>query len=410
MKENKTRIHVQELRIGMFVTELDVPWEKSPFADCKASGLIIQSREQLAQLRRCSTYVFIDADKQKKMFGAIPTAASKETDRVAFQKAFTQAANTYGHTSQIIKNLLGEMRFGGQLDTETAEAAVADCVNSVLDNSDSMQLLTQLKNMDEYYSQHCLNTCVLSILLGKHLKFPEEKLKKLGLCGLLHDIGMSKIPPEIINKEGELLGKELAIMRNHPLLGKEILQAAGNVDPEAIEVAYAHHERLDGSGYPRGLVRDEISAFSKIIAIVDSYDAITSDRIYQHGKLHIEALEILISGRKTHYDENLVMQFIECVGIYPVGSPVEMRSGEVVMVIESNPQEKTKPIVLQLLDANKQAVPPKLLNLADPALRDNSGKPYKLARVIKRDSYGLNLPEYHDIGDLSSMLLIEEAE
>jgi len=403
MKDTKTKIHVHELRIGMFVCELDIPWNQSPFIG-KEHGLIIQTREQLAQLRTCCTYVYIDVEKQKKLYGAIPTSLTKETDRVAFHKAFGKAAGTYSNTSSLIKNVLEDLRLGNQLNSEVAQEAVSDCVNKVLDNSDTMHLLTQLKNMDEYTSQHSLNVCILSLLLGKHLKFSVEKLNKLGLCGLLHDMGKSKIPLEILNKAGKLSGKELAIMNNHPLLGREILLKAQNIEAEAIEVAYAHHERLDGSGYPRGLGGDEITAFTRIVSIVDAYDAITSDRVYQNGKLHLEALEILINGRKKHFDENLVIQFIECVGIYPVGSPVEMRTGEVVMVIESNPLDKTKPKVLLLLDDQKKPITPQLIDLSDPAVVDKNGNPYKLAKVIKRNSYGLNLPQYHDVGVLSDML------
>lgn len=405
MKETKTRIHVHELRIGMFVTGLDIPWNQLSI-EGNDHGLIIQTREQLAQLRDCCTYVYIDVEKQKKLYGTIPTSLTKKTDRVAFHKAFGKAAGTYNNASNLIKNVLEELRFDNQLNNELAKEAVFDCVNKVLDNSDTMLLLTQLKNMDEYSSQHSLNVCVLSVLLGKHLKFSIEKLNKLGLCGLLHDMGKSKIPLDILNKAEKLSGKELAIMNNHALLGRDILLNAKNIDPEATEVAYAHHERLDGSGYPRGLGRDEITPFTKIVSLVDTYDAITSDRIYQKGKLHIEALEILINGRKTHFDENLVIHFIECIGVYPVGSSVEMRTGEVVMVIESNPIDKTKPKVLMLLDNQKNPQSPKLIDLADPAVRDKNGNPYKLSRVIKHNSYGLNLPEYHDVGVLSEMLQI----
>jgi HD-GYP domain-containing protein (c-di-GMP phosphodiesterase class II) len=403
MIENKTRIHVHELRIGMFVSELEIPWNQSPF-DEENLGFAIRNREQLAKLRDCCNYVYIDVDKQRRQYGAIPTGLTKTTDKVAFDKAFGKASSTYQTASSLVKNVMEDIRFGNQLNSTVAKEAVSDCVNNVLDNSDTMQLLTQLKNMDEYTSQHSLNVCILSILLGKYIKLSTDKLNKLGLCGLLHDMGKSKVPLEILNKEGALTGKEMEIMKNHALLGKDILQNTQGIDQEAIEVAFSHHERLNGSGYPRGLVSDEITAFTKIVSIADTYDAVTSDRVYKKGKLHLEAVEILIKGRKTHFDDKLVIQFIECMGIYPVGNPAEMTNGEVAIVIENNAENKTKPKVLLLLDDKKQPQPVKLIDLADPDVVDKNGKAYKLFKVIRHDSYGLNLPEFHEMGLLTEKI------
>jgi len=254
--------------------------------------------------------------------------------------------------------------------------------------------------MDEYTSQHSLNVCILSILLGKHLKLSADKLNKLGLCGLLHDMGKSKIPLEILNKEGKLIGKEMEIMKSHATLGKNILLNTPDIEQEVIDAAYSHHERLNGTGYPRGLESDEISAFTKIVSIVDTYDAITSDRVYQKGKLHLQAIEILVDGRNTEFDSNLVIRFIECIGVYPVGSPVEMTNGEVVMVIESNPSNRIKPKVLLLLDEHKKPQKEKLIDLSLPSAIDKNGKPYKLSKVLKQDAYNLNLRKYHEKGFL----------
>lgn len=400
MKENKTRIHINELRIGMFVSELDIPWSKTSFE----KGFIIQTRAELAELREYSTYAYIDVEKQKRQYGAIPTNLTKTTDRVAFDKAFAKATETYKNTSTFVKKVMEDLRFGHQLNTDAAKEAVSDCVNKVLDNSDTMQLLTQLKNMDEYTTQHSLNVCILSILLGKHLKLSTDKLNKLGLCGLLHDMGKSKIPLRVLNKEGLLTEKEMLIMKSHAALGKDILLNTHGIEQDVIDVAHSHHERLNGTGYPRGLVSDEISAFTKIVSIVDTYDAITSDRVYQKGRLHLEAIEVLVKGRTTEFDASLVIHFIECIGIYPVGNPVEMTNGEVAMVIESNPTNKTRPKVLLLLDERKRPQKEKLIDLSVPSVVDKNGKPYKLFKVLRQDAYNLNLRYRHEQGTLASFV------
>jgi HD-GYP domain-containing protein (c-di-GMP phosphodiesterase class II) len=401
MKSNGMRIHVNELRLGMYISELDIPWEKSPF---KAHGFFVLNREELVEIHKCSTYVCIDVEKQKRQIGAIPTKLTHERDRVAFHKAFGKAAESYQKTHHLVKNVMEDIRFGHQLNTKVVKEAVSECVDKVLDNPDTMHLLTQLKNMDEYTSQHSLNVCILSILLGKHLKFSATDLNKLGLCGLLHDMGKSKIPLEILNKEGALLEHELLVMRRHAEFGRDILLATPDVDQECIEVAYAHHERLNGTGYPRALQSPHISTFTKIVTIADTYDAITSDRVYQQGRLHLDAIKILAQGRNTEFDNHLVIKFADCIGIYPVGNPVEMTNGEVGMIIETNLANKLKPKVLLLLDAQKNPRKEKLIDMADPALVDGKGGAYQLGKVIKQGAYGLNLRQYHENNVLANLI------
>ncbi len=406
MTDNLTKIHVHELRLGMFISKLDIPWSNTPFEN-QSNGFFIHTREQLAEIRHYCSFIYIDAQKQKHIHGAIPTGKTQQVDRLKFEKSFQKAAKTYKETSQLVKKVMEDIRFGNQLNTEVAKNAVNECVDNVLDNSDAMHLLTQLKKMDEYTSQHSLNVCILSVLFGKHLGFSKLQLQQIGLCGLLHDMGKSKVPLEILNKKGKHNDDEMVIMRNHPQLGKEILEENNDIEPIVIDVAHSHHERLDGSGYPRGITDKKIGLETRIVSIVDAYDAITSDRVYQTGLLHLDAIEILIKERNKHFDHKLVIQFIECIGIYPVGNPVEMTNGEVAMVIQSNPQQKTKPQILLLLDSEKKPCQPKYLNLADPHLVDGNGKPYKLFRVIKHNSFGLNLPQFHEMGLIEDNIKIE---
>ncbi len=213
-------------------------------------------------------------------------------------------------------------------------------------------------------------------------------------------MGKSKIPLEVLNKKGKLTSKEMEIMKTHTTLGKGILLSTESIEQEVIDVAYAHHERLNSMGYPQGLADDEITHFTKIVSIVDTYDAITSDRVYQRGRLHLDAIKILVNGRKTEFDDHLVLQFVECIGIYPVGNPVEMTNGEVAMVIESNLSDKTKPKVLLLLDEHKKPQKEKLIDLSRAEAIDKKGNAYKLFKVIKQDSYNLNLRLYHEEGTL----------
>jgi ribosome-associated toxin RatA of RatAB toxin-antitoxin module len=162
----------------------------------------------------------------------------------------------------------------------------------------------------------------------------------------------------------------------------------------AIDVAYTHHERLDGTGYPRKLGSDKITPYARMVTIVDMYDAITSDRVYQKGRSHLEAISIMTQNGGTHLDAELTVKFIDCLGIYPPGNLIEMTNGEVAVVIETNPQHKLKPKVVFLLDEDKQPRTSILVNLAEMNL-DKNKKPYKIKRIVRASDYNIDLNEFY---------------
>jgi putative nucleotidyltransferase with HDIG domain len=401
MTNKMTKIHVYELRIGMHVLKLDIPWEESPF---KLPGLEIKNQEDIKSVQSVSDYVHIDPKWQKGVHEAVPVKLAEASGKKRFSTSFVKAANAYQGTKSLIKNIMDDIRLGNQLNLQEVKKSVSECVDRILENSDAILLLTQLKDMDEYTSQHSLNVSIMSILMGKSLQLSREELNQIGECGLLHDIGKMKIPLEILNKQGRLTDKEMEIMKSHTTKGRDILLTEKHIFPGAIDVAYTHHEHLDGGGYPRGIDSERISFFTRIVAIVDAYDAITSDRVYQQGRLHLDAIKILVDCRKTHFDDSLVIKFIDCMGIYPVGNPVEMTNGEVGMVVESNPENRVKPKVLLLLDAQKKTRQEKLIDMDDPDLVDDGGNPYKLFKVINQQTYGLNLRKYFENGQLTTAL------
>ena len=390
------RIHVYELKIGMFVSELDIPWEQSPFL---IQGFDIKSHEDIQTIQNICNFVEIDASRQKTVHGAISSNLEK-----SFLRSFEDSAKTYQKTSSLVKNMMDDIRFGNQLNGKTAKVAVSECVDQVLESPDTMLLLTQLKNQDEYTSQHSLNVCILSILLARHLKYPIEEINQIGLCGLLHDMGKMKIPTEILNKPGKLTVREEKIMRSHTTKGRDIIMSARDVYPGAVDVAYTHHEKLDGTGYPRGLGAFGISTHARIVAIVDAYDAITSDRIYQKGRLHLQAINILMLGRNKHFDDSLVLKFVDCIGIYPVGNTVEMKNGEVGIVTEINKTNKTRPKVLMVMDSSKQLMKNSFaIDLAtNPS--DLDGKPYRIYKVLRKNEYNFDLFEFNQRGDFKKAL------
>jgi len=389
------RIHVYELKIGMFVSELDIPWDKSPFL---IQGFDIKSHADIQTIQNVCNYVEIDTARQKATHGAISTDPKK-----SFLKAFEESATVYEKTSSLVKDMMDDIRFGNQLNGKAAKVAVSECVGQVLETPEAMLLLTQLKNQDEYTSQHSLNVCILSILLARHLKYPIEELNQIGLCGLLHDMGKMKIPLEILNKPGKLTTEEERIMRTHTTEGRDIIMSARDVYPGAVDVAYTHHEKLDGTGYPRGLGAFGISEYARIVAVVDAYDAITSDRVYQKGRLHLQAINILMMGRKNHFDDSFVLKFIDCIGIYPVGNAVEMKNGEVGIVTEVDKTNKTRPKVLMVMDSNKQRIKEFLVDLASDSV-NSKGEPYRIHKVLRKNEYDFDVYDFNKEGGFKRAL------
>jgi HD-GYP domain-containing protein (c-di-GMP phosphodiesterase class II) len=268
----------------------------------------------------------------------------------------------------------------------------------VLNAPDALMLMTQLKNRDEYTAQHSMNVCIFSIALGRQINLSLDELNNLGLCGMMHDMGKMQVPLEVLNKPGRLTAEELTVMQSHTTKGWKILLNTQGMYAGAVDVAYSHHERLDGKGYPRQLKAEQITPYTRIVAIADAYDAISSDRVYKKGQTHLEAIKILTEASSTgHLDSGLAMKFIECLGIYPAGCLVELSSGEVGMVIEVNPKAKLKPKVLMLLDKNKQHCNHYIADLA--FLGQNvDGQQFSIKKIMRADDCGVDLLKYYQSG------------
>lgn len=398
-----TKIDVRDLEIGMYVCELDRPWSQTNFL---FQGFELQNQADIEAVQSQCAYVFIDVSKQTviQQPKVRDTPYSKAwiqnreppRKKSCFEEEIHRAVKVHTQVSTVVKNFMQEVTLGNSINVALAKEAVAECVNSIVKSPDAMMWLTQLKKRDEYTSQHSMNVCILAISLGRQLNLSVSELNNIGLCGMMHDMGKMRIPLEILNKAGRLTAEEVKIMQSHTTLGWKLLMSSSNMYGGAVDVAYTHHERLDGRGYPRGLTAESISPYARMVAITDTYDAITSDRVYQKGRTHLDAINIMTAEEDTHLDSTLTIKFIECLGIYPPGNLVEMSNGEVAIVIESHPLHKLKPKVVFLLNENKQPQAQRIVDLAEMSL-DRSAQPYKIKRMVRAEDYGINLDSfYHD--------------
>jgi HD-GYP domain-containing protein (c-di-GMP phosphodiesterase class II) len=259
-------------------------------------------------------------------------------------------------------------------------------MSSVLRSPDAMQLVMRLKNKHLTSWQQSMNDSVLAISFGRYLNLNDNELVTLGLCGLLHDIGNLRISKEEFAQAEDK--KEL--IKTHPRLGYEILlNCPGELSKTVAEVAYSHHEKIDGTGFPRGLKGNQISPYSRMITIVDVYNSLTNIRAEQ--KLtHYNAITQMLARANTQFDETLLHCFHQCIGAYPVGCVVEMNTGEIAMVVETNEGLKLRPKIMLLTDSDKEKCDKKVINLAENDL-DGDDDAYVIKKIVRPEKYGITL-------------------
>lgn len=423
------KIHVSELALGMHVVRLDRPWEQTDFL---LQGFVINHPEEIESLQQQCEHVYIEAkvraisDKEdvqvdpgtpsvyskiviKEGPGA-PTGSGKVykerhavpepktrvsyINKIDVSREMVTAKTVFDQTRGMAQDIMNGIRLGRTLDLNQARDTVNECVESVLRNSDALLLLTKLKDQHSYTAEHCLNVCILAATFARHLGMLEDEIRKVALAGMLHDVGKSMIPLEILDKPGSLTPEEFKLIQQHTVHGRDVLMSTPRVEHAAVDVAYNHHERMDGLGYPRGIKSTQIPYFAKVIQLCDAYDAITSNRAYDKGRASMEALDIIHRGKGIQFDEDLAKEFIRCIGVYPPGSIVLLSSGEVGIVIAANPKNKLRPKVLLVRDQQQgRREKYKIIDLiANPM--DPEGKPYQLVKEVPDGSYGVDLKTF----------------
>ncbi|MDF1552203.1 MAG: HD-GYP domain-containing protein [Deferrisomatales bacterium] len=368
------KIRVEDLQVGMFVSDFNVPWMDHPFM---GSQKRIKSAKEVAQIiEHGIREVFIDTAKGQDSGKAVseraastavrsemeqqvappggespPSPAVIDEQNREFEEELQRAKVVYSEAKVMVKDLLVDARLGKSVDGERAAQVVDKMVDSIFRNPDALSSLSRLKNFDDYTFQHSLNVSVLALTLGRHLGLVQDELKRLGVGAILHDIGKMRVPEAILNKPGKYTDDEFEIMKRHPLHGAKILMDNKNVPNDCANVALNHHERFNGKGYPRGLSGMGIGKFGLISAIVDVYDAISSDRVYHKGMPSHVAMQKIFEWGKNDFYPIYVQKFVQCVGIYPIGTPVRLDTGELGVVYRQHHNVLVRPWVRLVTDA-----------------------------------------------------------
>ncbi|MAG76306.1 MAG: phosphohydrolase [Colwelliaceae bacterium] len=393
--QNFKEISIDALKPGMYVKSIS--YQDKGFI-LKSEGYVL-SIAKIMQLKDAGIKrVIIDPDKKKaveEVDKVMPNINSSPLSRlnkvrgkpeIPMEDELKQAQALYGSAkdlqSKILSNALTDKAVNAEEVRETTDAMV----DSIFRNQDALACLSRLRSKSDYLMEHSLNCSILMAMFAKHLNFDRDVIEQLTLGAFLHDLGKVFIPSEILDKPGSLTPKEQSIVKTHVALGAKILEDTPHISHITMTCIKEHHERLDGSGYPKGLDDEDIGKYGRMMAIVDSYDAMTSDKCYKAAIHPTAAFKTLIQETNSAYDEALVEKFIQCLGVYPVGTLVQLNSGKIGLISELNREKPTSPIVKVFYNARlAQAIPIEDIDLSQSNYKE------QIDKCIRPEEFNLNL-------------------
>jgi len=385
------RIRSDQLLPGMFIHDLNCGWMDHPFAfnsfkikDTNTIDKIVSSgirelyidSEKGLDVADAQTHDEYHAEIHEQITALVEKHEIKVPNPASLVEEAKQARVVHNQAQNVVHHLMSDIRMGKQIEIAKLSPVVEHITDSIFRNKDAFISLSRIKNKDEYTFQHSVSVCALLVAFSRELGFEKDVVMNAGIGGLLHDIGKMKVPDKILNKPGSLSEAEFAVMRSHASLGRDLLEQTQGIPDIAIDITGQHHERYDGTGYPDKLQKDAISKFGQMAAIVDVYDALTSDRVYHKGMEPTAALKKLFEWSKFHFNPEMVHRFICLIGIYPVGSLVKLESGMLAVVICPGADNLLHPNVRIVFDiARNHYVEPHDVDLAK-----------KIDRIIQYES------------------------
>lgn len=413
------RIKTSQLRPGMFVHDFNCAWLEVPFFQ---RSLLIKDDHMVEKVVKQGIHaVYIDTKKGLDLSDGVPEEEVKKSVKESIQKMagkmkpsalpgfdFSKAVEIKDEiplkeelkrakvikeeANRVVTDLMSDVRLGKQIKTEKVTHVVGSMVNSVLNNKHALMSLSRIKQKDEYTFMHSVSVCVLLISYCKTIGLDQVTMNQVGMGGLLHDIGKMKVSQDILNKADGLTDDEFEEMKRHVPEGTKILEQLPNIPSPALVVTSQHHERWDGSGYPNGLKGDEISLFGQMSAVVDVYDAITSNRVYHKQMEPGDALKKIYEWRGRHFNNDIVQNYIRCVGIYPIGTLIRTESGYLGVVIEQGQKDMLRPRVRLIFNLKKDV----FINPKDIELESMEGGSDNIVTSESPEKWKVNPMMYTD--------------
>ncbi len=403
----RKRVEIEELKLGMYICELDCQWPDSPFG---IQGFALKSISQLKLLARHCDYVIVETDLETpepvlatpehpksasfthlerpeleleilKKYASPGNNNDNYVDLVSVEEEIDKIRDTHKQAVAFIENMMQQLRQGKNLNTVAAREVVSAFTRSIVRNPDALVCFTKMKETRVSMAQHGLRCCILALALGRHLGMGQQQLLDLGIGALLHDIGKTRVPIEILECGHELNEEEIQLYRKHVPAGIVILENTKGIPEESIELVRLHHEHYNGNGYTHNLSGNQISQFGHIGGIVNFFDGLTHPRPGRRQVSAHIALRMIYEQRGRMFHPHLAEEFIRCMGIYPIGSIVEMRSGEIGVVVALNRTRRLRPRVAIVHDPAAPAVDTvPIVNLANH--HNQRGEALEIANIL----------------------------
>ncbi|MCP5326521.1 MAG: HD-GYP domain-containing protein [Oceanospirillaceae bacterium] len=398
------KIPITALRVGMYVT--NITQRGITLTEQEREGRVKDQATIDQLIARGVTFLYIDvkqgddcsegvpltevdAKHQQDMQTLVEKHAPLSLEPTAeLGQELKKAEKLHHQALDLVYHAMEAAKAGKNVSISPFEQMADGFVSSVFRNQNALACLSRIRDKDSYLMEHSVNVAVLMSILGKHLQLDPTTLHQCVTGALLHDIGKILIPDSVLHKPGKLTDEEFFIMKKHSTFSRDILKRSGGFPDICVNIAGQHHERLDGNGYPDGLKGDNIAAEARMASVVDIYDAITADRVYHKGMTPSVALKRMLEWVDFHLDKQYLHAFIKAIGIYPVGSLVELESGRLAVVIAENLGNTLKPTLKIIYNAKTQHYLP--VEIIDLSQQEKD----KILRTADPQEYKINLKDF----------------
>jgi len=402
------KIMTTDAALGMKVLDLDRPWLETPFL---FQGFEVSSDSEIKKLQEYCQYIQVDRNSIPKELlsriiedpdygkaaaklqgvGGIPEPELIYEDETDVEEELGRASKVASNLVSAAEQLYNDLKLGKGLELKQVQGAVTDMVDSVLRNPDAMIWLMRMKDRDEYTYRHSIASSVWAVTLGRQLGLSKANLEDLAMGTMLCDIGKSRVDSAVLNKAGKLTDDEFELVKQHVQHSLDLLAEANEDNLDIKAIVEHHHERHNGTGYPKGLKGKDIPVFARIAAIADCYDAMISQRVYQEAMSPSCAIKKLYEWRDYGFQSELIEVFIKAVGIYPSGCVVELSDGRVAIVLAEGRKNRLYPTVLVILDSDKNFLEEAVVvNLASINKSENQDEPLVIKESLPNDAYGID--------------------
>ena len=405
------KVSTAYLKVGMYVVNLDRPWRETSFL---IQGFFIMYEDEILSLAEQCDYIYIDpvqgieadmylddspessANKRLETNKDLESFLETGKKKVNYEDAETTvkelpvAKAAFEAASEIIAGIMEDDVRKDKLNIKAVKGAVEPILDSMIRNSDAFVWMVKMQQHDSYTYDHSVENCALGIAFGRHMGLNKKGLQTLAMGLLLMDVGKARLPQDLLTKQSALTSEEVIEMQKHVDYSVEILKKTEGINESVVNIALTHHERYDGSGYPNGLVGVQTPIYGRIAAIIDCYDAMTTSTPYRKAVSEHAALQNIYNLRDQYFQQELVEQFLQCMGVYPTGSLVELSTGEVGIILSQNVTQRLKPKIMMVLDEQKQQYAERrVIDLAEQS-EDSSGMPLHISKGLDQGEHGVD--------------------